>query len=158
MARAREEREQLGRRGSTADTSAQLIETHHTTLSLLESADSGKPIAWARADVTDSVACLRYYAGFADKIVGQTLEVSKNKQCVFRRWLWREGADCGCSGALRGTNRSVWWRRSFPGTVRMLPLLFGLDLTNGRGDPIMMWAWKVAPALVRLPLPHSRSF
>lgn len=61
----------------------QLIEVNHTTLSLIESIDSGKPISWAKADVTDSVACLRYYAGWADKIIGQTLEINnKTKQYV----------------------------------------------------------------------------
>lgn len=54
----------------------QLIEANHETLSLVEALDSGKPIGWSRADVTDMVGCLRYYAGWADKIIGQTLEVN----------------------------------------------------------------------------------
>ncbi|ORY77646.1 aldehyde dehydrogenase [Leucosporidium creatinivorum] len=61
---------------------ANLIEANHETLSLVEALDSGKPIGWSRADVTDMVACLRYYAGWADKIIGQTLEVNnRTKQC-----------------------------------------------------------------------------
>jgi len=37
---------------------------------------SGKTFHWARnADVAGSIECIRYYAGWADKITGQTLEV-----------------------------------------------------------------------------------
>lgn len=32
-------------------------------LAKLEYLDSGKPLAWCKADIEDSVACLRYYAG-----------------------------------------------------------------------------------------------
>lgn len=54
----------------------QLIEANSEPLALVESLDSGKPIGWSRADVADVCACLRYYAGWADKIIGQTLEVN----------------------------------------------------------------------------------
>ncbi|KAL8283623.1 hypothetical protein RQP46_005418 [Phenoliferia psychrophenolica] len=64
---------------------ADLIERDHETISVLEAVDSGKPIGWSKADVTDTVACLRYYAGWADKIIGQTLEVNnRTKQCFTR--------------------------------------------------------------------------
>jgi len=37
---------------------------------------SGKTFHWARnADVALSIECIRYYAGWADKITGQVLEV-----------------------------------------------------------------------------------
>lgn len=92
---------------------ANLIERDHEELSILETADAGKPIGWSKADVTDSVACLRYYAGHADKIVGQSLEVNnRTKQCFTRH------EPIGVCAAI------VPWNY-----------------------PIMMWAWKVAPAL-----------
>lgn len=58
----------------------QLFESHAEELALLEAHDSGKPLGWASADVADAVVCLRYYAGWADKIVGQSIEVDKTKQ------------------------------------------------------------------------------
>ena len=35
----------------------------------------GKAFGWARLDVTGSVDCIRYYAGWADKLSGQVQEV-----------------------------------------------------------------------------------
>lgn len=40
---------------------------------------AGKTFSWARnADVAASIDCLRYYAGWADKITGQVQEVCFN--------------------------------------------------------------------------------
>lgn len=58
----------------------QLIEENAEEIALIEAHDSGKPLGWASADVADAVVCLRYYAGWADKIVGQTIEVDKTRQ------------------------------------------------------------------------------
>ncbi|KAL8292854.1 hypothetical protein RQP46_000548 [Phenoliferia psychrophenolica] len=59
---------------------ADLIERDAQHLGELESVDSGKGLRLARDfDIGDCVACLRYYAGWADKINGQTIEVSKSK-------------------------------------------------------------------------------
>ncbi|KAM0756329.1 aldehyde dehydrogenase [Meredithblackwellia eburnea MCA 4105] len=64
---------------------ANLIERDQADLALLETVDSGKPISWSKADITDTVACLRYYAGWADKIVGQTLECNVKEKQGFTR-------------------------------------------------------------------------
>ena len=45
-------------------------------MSIVEALDGGKTISWCEGDIADAAACLRYYAGWADKISGQTLEVS----------------------------------------------------------------------------------
>jgi aldehyde dehydrogenase (NAD+) len=56
---------------------ADLIEKHAEEFALLESLDNGKPISWARkADLYLCIETLRYYAGWADKIHGQTIPVS----------------------------------------------------------------------------------
>jgi aldehyde dehydrogenase (NAD+) len=55
---------------------ADLIEEEIDELAALESLDNGKPIRDSRnADLPLVIDCLRYYAGFADKIHGQTIPV-----------------------------------------------------------------------------------
>ncbi|KAJ6614335.1 Aldehyde/histidinol dehydrogenase [Mycena sp. CBHHK59/15] len=51
---------------------ADLIEQNAQELAELESLNNGKPVRMARDfDIGDTVQCLRYYAGWADKIAGQ---------------------------------------------------------------------------------------
>lgn len=58
---------------------ADLIEAEADELAALESLDNGKPIRDSKAaDLPLTVDCLRYYAGFADKIHGQTIPVRGN--------------------------------------------------------------------------------
>ncbi|KAF7352867.1 Aldehyde dehydrogenase [Mycena venus] len=65
---------------------ADLIETHAQELGELESLNNGKPLRIARDfDIGDSVQCLRYYAGWADKIAGQTLEVDNKTKFAFTK-------------------------------------------------------------------------
>ncbi|MBX9787449.1 MAG: aldehyde dehydrogenase family protein [Pirellulales bacterium] len=55
---------------------ADLIEEELNELAALETLDNGKPIRDSRAaDLPLVIDCLRYYAGFADKIHGQTIPV-----------------------------------------------------------------------------------
>ncbi|KAF7983872.1 hypothetical protein HWV62_18210 [Athelia sp. TMB] len=65
---------------------ADLIERDAQDLAALECLDNGKPMRIARDfDIADSVAVLRYYAGWADKIVGQTLELDNQTKVAFTR-------------------------------------------------------------------------
>lgn len=58
---------------------ADLVEEELDELAALESLDNGKPINDARtADLPLVIDCLRYYAGFADKIQGETIPVRGN--------------------------------------------------------------------------------
>lgn len=58
---------------------ADLIEDEIDELAALESLDNGKPVSDARsADLPLVIDCLRYYAGFADKIHGSTIPVRGN--------------------------------------------------------------------------------
>lgn len=65
---------------------ADLIEENIEELAELESLDNGKPVWMARdVDITDSVECLRYYAGLADKIEGRTIEQQEGVKLAFTR-------------------------------------------------------------------------
>jgi aldehyde dehydrogenase (NAD+) len=56
---------------------ADLIEKNTDELSALESIDNGKPFGISKAvDMALVVSCLRYYAGWADKIHGKTIPIS----------------------------------------------------------------------------------
>jgi aldehyde dehydrogenase (NAD+) len=52
---------------------ADLISQNIEEISYIEVIDNGKPISNAKDDVIGSVQLLRYYAGFADKLHGQTI-------------------------------------------------------------------------------------
>lgn len=65
---------------------ADLIERDMQELAELESLNNGKPVKIARDfDIVDSIQCLRYYAGWADKITGQTIEVDNKTKLAFTR-------------------------------------------------------------------------
>ena len=64
-------------RGQLMYKLADLIEKHADELAELESLDNGKPFHVARAaDLPLTIACYRYYAGWADKIQGKTIPVA----------------------------------------------------------------------------------
>lgn len=64
-------------RGVLLNKLADLIERDAAHIASLEALDNGKPYNIAlNVDVPGSVATLRYYAGWADKIHGKTLPVS----------------------------------------------------------------------------------
>lgn len=63
-------------RGRLLNRLADLIEKNFDELAALETLDNGKPISDSRsADLPLVLDCLRYYAGWADKIHGQTIPV-----------------------------------------------------------------------------------
>ena len=66
-------------RGLLMNRLADLMEKHADELARLESLDNGKPYSVAKAaDLPLSIACYRYYAGWADKIQGKTIPVGGN--------------------------------------------------------------------------------
>jgi aldehyde dehydrogenase (NAD+) len=72
-------------RGRLMNRLADLIETHSDELARLESLDNGKPVAVAKAvDVAATVACYRYFAGWADKVQGRTIPIDGNYFCYTR--------------------------------------------------------------------------
>ena len=65
---------------------ADLMEKHVDELAVLESLDNGKPFSDARnIDVPMAINVIRYYAGWADKITGQTIPVTGPYFCFTRQ-------------------------------------------------------------------------
>jgi aldehyde dehydrogenase (NAD+) len=109
-------------RGRLMNKLADLIEIEIEDLAALESLDNGKPIRDARnADLPLVIDCLRYYAGFADKIQGNTIPVRGNYFCYTRRepvgvvgqiipwnfpmlmvaWKWGPALAAGCTIVMK---------------------------------------------------------
>ena len=64
---------------------ADLIESNSDALARLEALDNGKPVSVARAvDVAKTVACYRYFAGWADKVQGKTIPIDGDFLCYTR--------------------------------------------------------------------------
>jgi aldehyde dehydrogenase (NAD+) len=109
-------------RGRLLNKLADAIEKNADELAALESLDNGKPIADASAaDLPLSIACYRYYAGWADKIYGQTIPFSPDYFCYTRHepigvvgqiipwnfpllmqsWKWAPALACGNTVILK---------------------------------------------------------
>jgi aldehyde dehydrogenase (NAD+) len=72
-------------RGRLLNKLADLIEQHIDELAQLESLDNGKPYQVAlAADLPLTIACYRYYAGWADKLHGKTIPIAGNYFCYTR--------------------------------------------------------------------------
>jgi aldehyde dehydrogenase (NAD+) len=109
-------------RGKLMNRLADLIEENFDELAALETLDNGKPIADARAaDLPLVIDCLRYYAGWADKIHGQTIPVRGDYFTYTRReplgvagqiipwnfpmlmtaWKWGPALAAGCTIVMK---------------------------------------------------------
>lgn len=64
---------------------AELTEKNLDLLASVESLDNGKSITMARGDIGAVAACLRYYAGWADKIEGKTVDVNPDMFTYIRK-------------------------------------------------------------------------
>ena len=101
---------------------ADLMEENIDELAALEPLDNGKPIRDSRnADLPLAIDCLRYYAGYADKIHGQTIPVRGNYFTYTRRepvgvagqiipwnfpilmtaWKWGPALAAGCTIVMK---------------------------------------------------------
>jgi aldehyde dehydrogenase (NAD+) len=109
-------------RGKLIYKLADLIEQEFDELAALESLDNGKPIRDAKAaDLPLTIDCLRYYAGYADKIHGQTIPIRGNYFCYTRKepvgvvgqiipwnfpmlmvaWKWGPALAAGCTIVMK---------------------------------------------------------
>ncbi|MGH7127100.1 MAG: aldehyde dehydrogenase family protein [Planctomycetaceae bacterium] len=109
-------------RGRLLNKLADLIEQNLDELAALETLDNGKPIRDARtADLPLVIDCLRYYAGWADKIHGDTIPVRGNYFTYTRReplgvagqiipwnfpmlmaaWKWGPALAAGCTVVMK---------------------------------------------------------
>src|SRR5580692_6093589 len=109
-------------RGRLMNKLADLIESHIDELAELETLDNGKPISESRhADLPLVIDCFRYYAGWADKIHGQTIPIRGRYFCYTKRepvgvagqiipwnfpmlmvaWKWGPALAAGCTVVLK---------------------------------------------------------
>ena len=65
-------------RGRLLAKLADLMEREIDNLAALEAADNGKAFNIAKVDMSNAIGCVRYYAGWADKIHGQTIDTNPN--------------------------------------------------------------------------------
>ncbi len=73
-------------RGKLLYRLADLIENNIDELAALETLDNGKPIGESRnGDLPLVIDCFRYYAGWADKIHGETIPIRGDHFCYTRR-------------------------------------------------------------------------
>ncbi len=109
-------------RGRLMNKLADLMEANLEELAGLETLDNGKPISDARAaDLPLAIDCLRYYAGWADKLTGDTIPIRGNYFCYTRRepvgvvgqiipwnfpilmaaWKWGPALAAGCTIVMK---------------------------------------------------------
>ncbi|MCA9230851.1 MAG: aldehyde dehydrogenase family protein [Planctomycetales bacterium] len=109
-------------RGALMHKLADLIEAEADELAALETLDNGKPISDSRAaDIPLVIDCLRYYAGWADKIQGETIPIRGDYFCYTRRepvgvvgqiipwnfpalmaaWKWGPALAAGCTIVMK---------------------------------------------------------
>ena len=109
-------------RGRLLNKLADLVEANLEELAALETLDNGKPIRDSRAaDLPLVIDCLRYYAGWADKICGSTIPIRGNYFCYTRRepvgvagqiipwnfpllmvaWKWGPALAAGCTIVMK---------------------------------------------------------
>jgi aldehyde dehydrogenase (NAD+) len=109
-------------RGALMNKLADLMTEEIDELAALESLDNGKPVRDARAaDLPLAIDCIRYYAGWADKLHGQTIPVRGNYFTYTRRepvgvvgqiipwnfpilmtaWKWGPGLAAGCTIVMK---------------------------------------------------------
>ncbi|MFO0790143.1 MAG: aldehyde dehydrogenase family protein [Pirellulales bacterium] len=109
-------------RGALINKLADLIAEEADELAALETLDNGKPISDSRtADIPLVIDCLRYYAGWADKIEGRTIPIRGDYFCYTRRepvgvvgqiipwnfpalmvaWKWGPALAAGCTIVMK---------------------------------------------------------
>ncbi|KAF5309528.1 hypothetical protein D9619_012369 [Psilocybe cf. subviscida] len=89
------------------------VEKYRDELAALEALDNGKTFTWAQKfDLEGAIEAIKYFAGWADKVTGQTIETDE------RKLVYTRHEPIGVVGQI------------IPWNV-----------------PILMWAWKIAPAL-----------
>jgi aldehyde dehydrogenase (NAD+) len=113
-------------RGKLLFALADLIEKNAESLAHLETLNSGKTIRDSRGDMVDVVNCLRYYAGWADKIEGRTVPMRGNYLCYTLRqpvgvigqiipwnfplamlaWKWGPALACGNTVVMKAAEQT----------------------------------------------------
>ena len=109
-------------RGRLLHKLADAVESHKVELAALESLDNGKPVNDSlAADLPLTLQCYRYYAGWADKLYGQTIPIDGpfftytrreplgvvgqiipwNFPLLMQAWKWAPALACGNTVVLK---------------------------------------------------------
>lgn len=72
-------------RGKLMNKFADLIEKNQDEISALEALDNGKPFWMAKGDIALGIKTYRYYAGWCDKIRGETIPIDSSHFCYTRK-------------------------------------------------------------------------
>lgn len=105
---------------------ANLIERDMSIIATLEALDTGKPYAFPLSDVEESIKILRYYAGWTDKIYGDTIPSDGNLMTYTKKepigvvgqittwdwpiamlaWKWSPALAAGCCIVMKPSSRT----------------------------------------------------
>jgi len=123
---------------------ADLLEQHIDELAALESLNVGKPLLAAKnGDIRSTINTIRYYAGWADKIHGKTIETTENKMAYTRHepygvvgaitpWNFPLSMVSWKIGPALATGNTVILK---PSEITPLTALYLADLINKAGFP-----------------------
>ncbi|KAA1467429.1 aldehyde dehydrogenase [Dentipellis sp. KUC8613] len=118
-------------RGKLLNKLADLLEEHADEFAAIEAVDGGKAFTWARMiDVNATITTFRYYAGWAGKNSGKTIETNEGKLAYTRH------EPIGVCGQI------IPW--NFPRERLCLSGTLLLTLTI---FSVLMASWKLGPAL-----------
>ena len=142
-------------RGKMMHRLAELIEDHIDELAELETLDNGKPIRESRnADLPLVIDCLHYYAGWADKIHGQTVPIRGNYFCYIKRepvgvagqiipwnfpmlmvaWKWGPALAAGCAVLIKPSEATPRFVPALRAAIDRVPELAAvLQIVTGPG-------------------------
>lgn len=153
-------------RGLLIHRLADLLEENTDELAGLETLDNGKPLADAlRDDIPAAVDCLRYYAGWADKIHGDTIPVRGGYLCYTTRaavgvvgqiipwnfpalmaaWKWGPALAAGCTIVMKPAEQTPL------SCLRMANLAQQAGLPDGVINVVPGFGSGAGSALVRHP-------
>ncbi len=153
-------------RGRLMNLLADAIEEDIDELAALETLDNGKPIKDARnADLPLVVDCLRYYAGYADKIHGQTIPIRGNYLTYTRKepvgvagqiipwnfpalmvaWKWGPALAAGCTIVMKPAEQTPL------SCLRMARLAQKVGIPDGVINVVPGFGPTAGSALVRHP-------
>jgi aldehyde dehydrogenase (NAD+) len=160
-------------RGRLLNRLADLIEQNFDELAELETLDNGKPISESRAaDLPLVIDCFRYYAGWADKIHGQTIPIRGNHFCYTRKepvgvagqiipwnfpmlmvaWKWGPALAAGCTIVMKPAEQTPL------SCLRMGELAMEAGFPAGVINIVPGYGETAGDALVRHPLVDKIAF
>jgi acyl-CoA reductase-like NAD-dependent aldehyde dehydrogenase len=144
-------------RGRLMHKLADAMEANRDYLASLESVDNGKPVLSALGDVDFSVATLRYYAGWADKIHGKTIPadggvftmtlvepvgvcgqvIPWNYPILMTLWKWAPALATGCTLVLKPSEKTPLSVLALCGLVKEVGIPAGvINVINGYGPTV----------------------